>query len=294
VKVTALSRNPDSVQDNAPHLVGSGLNWTQGSVATLSPEAFDGEKFDVVIHLATEADMNADPAAAVAVITEGTRRVLNVATQCGARRFLLTSSGAIYGPQPRDMERMLESFAGEQNPSDTNSPYALPGEAKRDAELLCIERARVDGLGAVIARGFTFAGPGLPGDSKFAIGNFIRDALAGGPIVIKGDGSPIRSYLYAADMAIWLWTLLLKGVPGRPYNVGSENPITIRELAGLISEECGGSPVKILKEPMPWTRPERYLPSTARARDELGLGEGFNLRDMVRKTAAWNRANVKH
>ena len=252
VRLVALSRNPDSFLDAAPHLAGSGLRWIRGSVTTLMPEALEGERFDMVIHLATEADMQAtqrDPQAALAVITDGTRRVLEVAEHTGARRFLFTSSGAIYGPQPLDMERISETFEGRHDPTDRASLYALPGEAKRQAELLCVEHAQRDGLGAVIARCFTFAGPGLPIGSKFAFGNFLKDALAGGPIVIKGDGTPIRSYLYAADLAIWLWTLLLRGTPGRAYNVGSEYPVSLRHLAEIMAHELGARGIEVLQEP---------------------------------------------
>jgi nucleoside-diphosphate-sugar epimerase len=213
VRAVALSRDPDRFLGSAPHLALPGLGWVRGSVATLRPDALGGEAFDMVIHMATEADMQAsaaDPLAAADVITGGTRRTLEVAARAGARRFLFTSSGAVYGPQPPGMELIAEDYTGAPDPRDAASPYAIPGEAKRQAELLCAGRS---GPETVIARGFSFAGPGLPLDGKFAFGNFIGDALGGGPIVIKGDGTALRSYLYGAELAVWLLTLLLRG-PG--------------------------------------------------------------------------------
>ena len=295
-RVVALSRDPDAFLGAAPHLVGAGIAWVKGSVTALVPEAFDGEKFDAVIHLSTVSNLEAtraDPRAAINVITDGTRRVLDIAAHTGARRFLFTSSGAIYGPQPAHIESLSESYSGTLDPSDTSAVYAIPGEAKRQAELLCIARAHADGLGAVIARCFTFAGPGLPTESKFAFGNFMRDALSGGPITIKGDGTAVRSYLYAADLTIWLWTLLFKGAPGRAYNVGSERPVTMRNLAEIISKELGVAGIAVLQPAKPGTNPERYVPSTLRAREELGLSEGFGLPEMIQRTAAWHRATVQ-
>jgi dTDP-glucose 4,6-dehydratase len=295
VRLFALSRNPDSFLDAAPHLAGSGLRWIRGSVATLEPDALGGERVDMVVHLATEADMQAtqaNPAAAAAVITDGTRRTLALAAHAGARRLLFTSSGAVYGRQPPHIERIPESFGGKPDPRD-GSPYARPGEAKRQAERLCEKSAREDGIGAVIARCFTFAGPGLPADAKFAFGNFMRDALQGGPIVIRGDGTPVRSYLHAADLSVWLLALLVKGAPGRAYNVGSEQPVSLLQLAETISRELGAPGVEVLGKERQGGTPDRYVPSTERARDELGLAESFSLQEIIRRTAAWHRAPVK-
>jgi dTDP-glucose 4,6-dehydratase len=109
-----------------------------------------------------------------------------------------------------------------------------------------------------------------------------------------GDGTNIRSYLYSADLAVWLWTLLLRGVPGRPYNVGSEHAVSLLELAGAIEAELGAKGIRVMQQPRPGAAPDRYVPSTERARRELGLREQVGLGDIIRRTASWHRAEVQH
>lgn len=286
-RAVVLSRDPAAFAARIGPLAGDEtIGFVQGDVKEFP---FPPGRFSHVIHAATEASarlVEADPLAMLDTIVLGTRRALEFARQCGAQRFLLTSSGAIYGPQPAEMTHIPEEHAGSPDPLSSRSAY---GEGKRLAEHLCAIYHDKAGLGATIARCFAFVGPHLPLDRHFAIGNFIRDGLAGGPIRVGGDGTPYRSYLYASDLAAWLWTILLKGEPMRPYNVGSANDLTIAELAAKVAAHFGTA-VEIARGPQRGKPAERYVPSCRRAETELGLRQTVGLDDAIARTVAWWRS----
>jgi len=297
--LTALTRNPDAAAARAPALAASpAIHFVRGDVRRLRreailpllPQGHTGE-FHSVIHAATESASTLgqdDPLAMLDTIIQGTRAALDFAVASGATRFLFTSSGAVYGRQPSDITHVPETYTGAPECAHPASAY---GEGKRAAELLCAcYHASHPALVPVVARCFAFVGPFLPLDVHFAIGNFIRDALRGGPINIGGDGTPYRSYLYAADLAIWLWTLLLRGQPVRPYNVGSEQDVTILELASTVAG-CFPAPLAVTvgRQPRPGVPPARYVPSTRLAATELGLKTFVPLPEAISRTAAWHR-----
>jgi nucleoside-diphosphate-sugar epimerase len=284
--LTVLSRDPKRFLDSCPEFVDQpGLDFIAGDVRSFTPPA--GRTFDFVIHGATAASAKLDqddPEEMYSVITEGTRHLLEFARRCEARRLLYISSGAVYGTQPPGLSHILETYEG--------VPTTAYGRGKKASEQLCLD-ASTGRFECVIARPFAFVGPYLPLDAHFAIGNFIRDCLKNRPIVIRGDGTPLRSYLYAADLAEWLWTLLLRGEHGSAYNVGSEDAISIRDLACLV-RECAGTQNEILvqEQAKAGVLPARYVPSVARVRQELGLSPRCSLSDAIRRTIAWHR-NVK-
>ena len=217
-----------------------------------------------------------------AVIVDGTRRVLEFAADAGVTRLMLTSSGAVYGPQPPELPHLPETYHG--------APVTAYGKGKLHAEQLCTEAGSQLGFIALLPRCFAFVGPYLNLNIHFAIGNFIRDCLAGRPIVIQGDGTPLRSYLYAADLAEWLWAILLKGEHARPYNVGSDEAISIRDLSYKVRAYAGtDTPVTIQGAPVPNVPPARYVPSIERARNELGLYPRCPLDEAIRRIFAWQR-----
>jgi dTDP-glucose 4,6-dehydratase len=173
---------------------------------------------------------------------------------------------------------------------DWLKPLAAYGEGKRAAELMATLQAQEAGLECVIARCFSFVGPQLPLDQHFAIGNFIRDAIRGVPIRIKGDGTPLRSYLYASDLAVWMWTLLLRGHSGEAYNVGSDVGVSIADLAYTVVETLKlDLEISISGEATPGVARARYVPSIEKAREQLGLRVTVDLRDAIRYTAEWYR-----
>jgi dTDP-glucose 4,6-dehydratase len=150
--------------------------------------------------------------------------------------------------------------------------------------------AEANGFEAKIARCWAFCGPHLALDAHFAVGNFIGDVLAGRPIAIGGDGTPRRSYLYAADLAAWLWTMLFRAPALVPINVGSAHDVSIRELAEIVARTLAlGTEIRVAKQAVPGAAPARYVPSVERAERLLGLRETVGLEEQIRRTAAWYR-----
>ncbi len=288
-QAVVLTRNPEGFRRKAPHLAGANaVALLSGDVRTFG---FPAGNFSLVIHAATESSSrlnDENPLLMLDTIVEGTRHTLDFASSCGAQKFLLTSSGAVYGRQPSDLTHIPEDYPGAPDPTDPRSAY---GEGKRLAEHLCTLYAQRSKVEMKIARCFAFVGPYLPLDAHFAIGNFVRDAMNGAPIVVKGDGTPRRSYLYAADLTIWLWTILFRGHSCRPYNVGSEEDLSIAELAERVAQCFEPRPeVRILGTPTQGEPAERYVPKTERAREELGLKECTSIEKGVRRTADYGRS----
>lgn len=280
-EAVVLTRNARAFLEKMPHLAArKDLKWVEGDVRTF---AFPQGAFSHVIHAGTTSSAPVAPLEMWDTIVNGTRRVLEFTAQSGAKKLLFTSSGAVYGRQPEGMKAIPEDYSGAPNPNDPNAAY---GEGKRAAELLCALFNGVHGIETKIARCFAFAGPHLPLDAHFAVGNFIRDAMAGGPVVVK-NGAPYRSYLYAADLAIWLWTILFKGEPARPYNVGSDAAMSISALAGTVAQLFGVELEEKTKHPQ--STGGSYVPCIRRAQKELELNVHIAIEEAIQRTFRWHR-----
>ncbi|MGV8080500.1 MAG: NAD-dependent epimerase/dehydratase family protein [Syntrophales bacterium] len=285
-KAVVLTRDPGRFVKKAPHLAGDpAVRLLAGDVRTFR---FPRGSFSHAIHAAVYQQPEGEqvqPRRMADEMIGVTCRVLDFCEKAGIGKMLLVSTGAVYGPLPDGLDRVAEDYAGSRDPASGEDAYH---HVRRIMETLTVLRAEESGFEAKIARCFSFIGPYLPLNGRFAAGDFIRDALAGRTVVVKGDGKAVRSYLYAADLTIWLWTILFRGVSCRPYNVGSESAITILGLAREFAQ-CSAPPLKvsILGDSVPGTAPNHYVPDTSRAMSELGLTQTIPFYKAVRKTMQW-------
>lgn len=288
-RAVVLTRRPKEFARAAPRLVEeASITLLDGDVRELGP-GFGAMTH--AIHGATPASAalnSTDPKGMLDVIERGTRRVLELCVARPVQRLLLLSSGAVYRQPARPGLRLAEdSPFGPEAPEETSAYHA----GKRLAERLAWDAVSDHGLNLTVARPFAFVGPYLPLDAHFAIGNFIRDVLKGGPVIVNGDGTQVRSYLYAADMAAWLWIILLDGsAGGRAYNVGSELALSVADVARLVRRVgLAEADVEIRGHGGSSGGGDWYVPSTERARLELGVEEWTTLEDAVKRTIDWHK-----
>jgi UDP-glucuronate decarboxylase len=281
-EIAVLSRNSEKFLATHPKFISHpSITFLKGDIQQRESLPW-GQQFTHVLHAATESTTGPKltPLQRYDQIVDGTRNILDLTLATGARRFLLTSSGAIYGPQPADLDAIPEDWPGSPTLADPSTAY---GQGKRAAEHLCALVGEQQGLETVVARCFAFVGADLPLNVHFAIGNFIRDALTSDAISVSGDGTPLRTYLDQTDLAHWLFNLLERGCPGQAYNVGSDEVISIADLAHLVRDILAPEkPVHILGQPEAGAARNRYVPDIRKAQEQLGLSVTIPLVEAIR------------
>jgi len=332
-KATVLTRSAAAFQTKSPHIANHpAITLLEGDIRTFP---FPEERHTHILHAATDSggqQASSTPEDLYNSILQGTQHVLNFAKQTltspstsGAPgpdsrtrvstasqgvRLLYTSTGAVYG-RSTTLLHTPETYLETHHPQLPQHSYEA---AKRAAEILCLSNSSLaseirnlksvpdPALQAVIARCFAFVGPHLPLDQHFAIGNFIGAALNNQPIHIKGDGTPRRSWLYMADLAIWLWTLLTQAPANTAWNVGSDEGMTIAEAARLTLETLSSRPersaverpagwpdnaIQIDGTPNPAAPLNSYVPDITQATSTMSLKVLIPLPEALRRTAAW-------
>lgn len=289
--VTLLSRDPNAfMQSNAELLrpFGTRVRLVEGCVSKLDELDIESS-FGLVLHAAT--DSTAGPSLSrrehFDQIVEGTASVLKFATSHGCKRFLMTSSGAVYGTQPEEIPFVSESYQGSAAVESPNSAYSI---GKRTAEHLCFLEGEQHGFDVIIARCFAFVGEYLPLDAHFAIGNFLKDALDGRDISVKGNGSPMRSFMMQDDLAEWLTKLLVSGEFRGIYNVGSDEAVSILDLAYKVRDLLSPQSAVSVAGRVDLANPKNfYVPDVSKAKS-IGLTLKYDLESAITATADRLRA----
>jgi nucleoside-diphosphate-sugar epimerase len=274
-------------RDNVAHLLGSDSFELVVTDVSEKVELESDEKVDAVCNLASPASPPAylaRPLPTLAVGSEGTRRLLELA-RAHAARFLMASTSEVYGDPT--VHPQVESYRGNVDPVGPRSVY---DEAKRFAESLTMATHRAHGVDVGIARIFNTYGPRLsPGDGR-VVSNFIAQALRGEPLTVYGDGSQTRSLCYVDDEIAGLIALLDSSLTG-PVNIGNPDERTVLDLAQLVLEVSGSSS-PITFEPLPTDDPTRRCPDISLATAELGWSPSIELRDGIARTMAYLEPRV--
>ncbi len=289
-RLKLLSRQETDSRVVAPHLgVRKDIEFIRQDVRTVADLPKD---VTYLIHAAASPDTRlhaSDPLRTIRVITQGTDAVLAAAARLPRlRKTMNVSSALIYGAQPWDVKAMTESHSG--GLLDCASMLSSYAEAKRLGEALVSAYRNEHRLAIVNMRPFAFIGPYQRLDRPWAINNFMRDGLLGGPIRILGDGETVRSYMYASDMAFWSLRILLDGAEGSSFNVGSPVGICLKDLAEQIAGYFPSSiPVECRGLIDGKKKRSKMIPDVGVAETLLGLSVTVDLDRAIRRTLLWNQ-----
>lgn len=265
--IIVMARNAERLKEEAPLLLNQQVELLSADIAKTDylPQA------DFVIHAAASSDARDYLKSSLKERQNILSGILNYCKLTKIfhqkSKLLYVSSGAVYGKQPPELEKISEDyqFLDAENIPEGKRDYAC---AKRDAELAVIKLG-ADGFNVSIARCFAFVGYWLPRDQHFAIGNFMRDLLKGGPIVAQAKHRVYRSYMHADDLVEWLMTIASNSSKKCPtYNVGSDEAILLGDLANKLAKFYN---IKAETHLAIEGKVDRYIPSIEKAKVELGL-----------------------
>ncbi|WP_418960811.1 NAD-dependent epimerase/dehydratase family protein [Streptomyces tritici] len=240
---------------------------------------------DLVLHFASPAspaDYLRLPVHTLETGSLGTRNALALAHACGAR-FVLASTSEVYG-DPEEHPQS-ERYWGHVNPIGPRSVY---DEAKRFGEALTTAAARSRGTDTLIVRLFNTYGPRMRGYDGRAVPTFIRQALAGEPLTVSGDGRQTRSLCYVDDTVSGVLAAAAHGMRG-PVNIGNPSEISMLDLARWIVDLTGSdSPIRFIARPV--DDPAVRCPDITLARDKLQWQPRVTAAQGLRRTIAWFRS----
>ncbi len=286
IKLHLLARNIQEYKEQVPHLAKEKfINLIEQDVRNTHNLP---NEINSVIHAAGSPDNRqhaTKPLKTIDTICKGTQAVLDACLRLpNLNRFIHISSNYIYGQQSGG-ENIKENEIGIADPNSVNAAYS---EAKRMAETICAVYRNQQKLPIIIVRPFAFIGPYQELEKPWAINNFIRDSILGGPIRILGDENTVRSYLYGSDMAFWLLKTLTEGKVGSSYNLGSDHAISLKNLSKKITLNFNNRIEVLVKSSKKFPSSSlTSVPDVSHIKADTHIKQMFDLESAIRQTINW-------
>jgi dTDP-glucose 4,6-dehydratase len=289
--ITILTRDKSSFKNKFPMLCNHHfIDFQEGDVCHIPPST---KKYEYLLHFASPASaiLNREkPDEVYNIIVEGTRQVLNFAKSSNTKKILFASSGAVYGIQPSEMLTINENYPGLPVKNASGAAYGI---GKREAERMGVQLAKNDDIEFKIARCFAFSGPYLDPHGAYALGNFVRDTALNKNIIIKGDGRDYRSYMSSDDLVVALIKILINGRNMQAYNVGSDEAISIKDLALTVKSSVNPNiNIEIqgmVDETVP---PKRYIPNIDLLKNELNYAPTMTLSESIKVMGEYYKKTI--
>jgi nucleoside-diphosphate-sugar epimerase len=287
IKLHLLARNIQEYKEKVPHLAKQKfINLIEEDVRNVTTLP---DEITFIIHAAGSPDNRkhiSTPLKTIDIINKGTQAILDTCLRLpNLNKFIQISSNYVYGHQNEGHLNIKETEIGISDPNSVNSAYS---EAKRMAETICAVYRNQKKLPIVIVRPFAFIGPYQELEKPWAINNFIRDSILGGPIRILGNENTIRSYLYGSDMAFWLLKILAEGKIGSTYNLGSEQAISLKDLSKNITMNFNNKIEILVKSSKTYPlSPIVSVPDNTHIKSDLQVKQAFELESALKRTINW-------
>lgn len=287
IRLHLLSRNTEAFRNTVPHLAKqSFIQLIEADVRNVRDLP---EGISYVIHAAATPDRRehaTQPLRVIETIYKGTQAVLDACLRLPVlNKFLFISSNNIYGNVHDQADAITEHTTGYLDSNSINAAYP---EAKRLAETVCAVYRNQQRLPVVTIRPFAFTGPYQDLEKPWALNNFMRDAILGGPIRILGNQETVRSYLYGSDMAFWLLAILANKKPATTYNLGSEEGVSMIRLAEKIAANFHHK-IDIINK-SPGNDAAHYsvsIPNLSTLRKDIAVKQAIPLDQAIVRTLQW-------
>lgn len=293
ISLILAGRSRDRIENSFSGLSNFKYEYMHYDAVETEKLSFDA---DYVIHAASNANpamFSKEPVETMLANINGLQTLLACLKRNRRGRLLYVSSSEVYGKKDNNEPYKEDEYFS----LDILNPRACYPQSKRSAETLCSCYLKEYGVDSVIVRPGHIYGPTITPSDNRASAEFSRKAKNKENIVMKSQGTQLRSYCYTLDCASAVLAVLINGDSGEAYNISNKNSIiSIRELAELLAQSGG---VEIVYD-TPTEEEERSYclmdnsSLNSEKIEKLGWKPRFNINEGVERTIRYLSSNTMH